>query len=93
VVAAVTEMRELAEDVLLADRAALASEDPAVVRVVAAKRRVVELAVKYVGRLQIATRDGLELAERCFQPHEAAVEGLSEEELRIIRVRFWFRKS
>jgi hypothetical protein len=30
-------MRELAEDVLLADRAALASEDPDVVRVVAAK--------------------------------------------------------
>jgi hypothetical protein len=92
VVAAVTEMRELAEDVLLADRAALASEDPAVVRVVAAKRKVVELAVKYAGRLQIATRDGLELAERWFQPQEAAVEGLSEEELRIIRVRTLFRK-
>jgi hypothetical protein len=92
VVAAVTEIRELGEDVLLADRAALASEDPAVVRVVQAKRRVVEIAVKYAGRLQIPARDGLELAEKWFQPQEAAVEGLSEEELRIIRVRFYLEK-
>jgi uncharacterized protein YciI len=92
VVAAVTEIRELGEDILLADRAALASEDPAVVRVVQAKRRVVEIAIKYAGRLQIATRDGLERAEKWFQPQEAAVEGLSEEELRIIRVSFYIEK-
>jgi hypothetical protein len=49
---ALVESREMAEDILLADRAALAAEDAATVRVVGIKRRLVEQQVKYATRMQ-----------------------------------------
>jgi hypothetical protein len=43
----------VAEELLLADRAALAAEDPATMRVVAAKRRLVELSIRCTTKVRV----------------------------------------
>jgi hypothetical protein len=44
---------QVAEELLLADRAALAAEDPATMRVVAAKRRLVELSIRCATKVRV----------------------------------------
>jgi hypothetical protein len=53
---------------------------------VAAKRRLVETATKISGRLQMAVREGLELAAKMFQPQLSHVEGITEEEIKRLKV-------
>jgi hypothetical protein len=51
--AMVGELQKLAEDTLLSDTDALAAQDPAVLRVVTIRRRMVELSVKLSARLRV----------------------------------------
>jgi hypothetical protein len=53
---------------------------------VAAKRRLVETATKISGRLQMAVREGLELAAKIFQPQLPQVDGITEEEIKRLKV-------
>jgi hypothetical protein len=48
----------LAEDLLLADRAALTAADAATVRLVAIRRRLVEQQIKYATRTKVACVKG-----------------------------------
>jgi hypothetical protein len=85
VAGAFTEVRELAEDILLADRATLTAstkDNPATtVRLISAKRRLVELAIRYSWRLQLATSEGLEVAGKSFpQQLTVAGSGVAEKE-------------
>jgi hypothetical protein len=79
--------RELAEDVLLSDRAALTAEDGPTVRVVAAKRKLVELNVKMAARMKVACVEGLEFAGKIFEVQHLDVEGLTEEEVKVLRAQ------
>jgi hypothetical protein len=54
----------MAEDILLADRRALAAEEAATMRVVGIKRRLVEQQVNYAARMKVACLEGLEFAGR-----------------------------
>jgi hypothetical protein len=48
-----TEAREVAEELLLADRAALAAEDPATMRVVTSKRKLVEPSIRCAAKAKV----------------------------------------
>jgi hypothetical protein len=82
---ALFEIRELAEDSLLADRAAIAAGEPAALRSAAAKRRLVELAVRSSNRLQVAARDGFQLAAKVFGGQQDSYLGLTAEEMAAIK--------
>jgi hypothetical protein len=49
------------------------SEEPEAMRMVAAKRRIIELAVNYAGRLHVTCRDGVDLVEKWFQKQKVTV--------------------
>jgi hypothetical protein len=53
---------------------------------VAARRRLVETATRLSGRLQMAVREGVELAARMFQPQLPQVEGITEDEIKLLKV-------
>jgi hypothetical protein len=53
---------------------------------VAAKRRLVETATKISGRLQMAVKEGLELAAKMFQPQLPHVEGITEEKIKRLKL-------
>jgi hypothetical protein len=73
--------------VLLSDRPALAAEDAATMRVVAAKRKLVEVNVKMAARMKVACLEGLDFAGKLFAVQTMDVEGLTEEEARALKVR------
>jgi hypothetical protein len=75
------------QDILLEDRAALASEDAEVARKVTVRRRAVEETTRVAGRLQVALTEGVEIVARMLQPQLQRVEGISEEEMKMIKVR------
>jgi hypothetical protein len=72
--------------VLLEDRAALVSEDVEVQRKVSLRRRAVEEATRVTGRLQVALTEGMDIAARMLQPQLQKVEGISDEEMKRIKV-------
>jgi hypothetical protein len=72
--------------VLLSDRPALAAEDAATMRVVAAKRKLVEFNVKMAARMKVACLEGLDFAGKLFAVQTMDVEGLTEEEARALKV-------
>jgi hypothetical protein len=57
---------QVAEELLLADRAALAAEDPDTMRVVAAKRRLVELSILCATKVRLACMEGVDFARKMF---------------------------
>jgi hypothetical protein len=73
--------------VLLSDRPALAAEDAATMRVVAAKRKLVEVNVRMAARMKVACVEGLDFAGKMFAVQTMDVEGLTEEEVRALKVR------
>jgi hypothetical protein len=83
-----TEVREVAEELLLADRAALAAEDPDTMRVVAAKRRLVELSIRCATKVRLACMEGVDFAGKMFVTTQVDAEGLTEEELKMFKVLF-----
>jgi hypothetical protein len=54
---------------------------------VAARRRLVETATRLSGRLQMAVREGVELAAKMFQPQLLQVEGITEDEIKLLHER------
>jgi hypothetical protein len=82
---ALVESRVLAEDSLLADRAALTAADAATVRLVGIRRRVIEQQIKYAARMKVTCVKGLEFAGRMFEVQLPDVEGLTEDEIKIMK--------
>jgi hypothetical protein len=78
---------ECDQDILLEDRAALASEDAEVVRKISLRRRAVEETTRVAGRLQVALTEGVDIVVKILQPQLQKVEGISEEEMKLIKVR------
>ena len=78
------ELRELAEDNLLANPAG-AAPDAAALRALTARRRLVELATKNANRMQVAARDGFQLAAKVFGGQPDNYMGLSADEMAAIR--------
>jgi hypothetical protein len=72
---------------LLSDRPALAAEDAATMRVVAAKRKLVDVNVRMAARMKVACMEGLEFAGRMFTVQQMDVEGLMEDEIRVLKVQ------
>jgi hypothetical protein len=78
---------QLAEELLLADRAALGAADAATVRLVGIRRRLVERQIKYAARAKVACVKGLEFAGRMFEVQQVDVEGLTEDEIRAMKAQ------
>jgi hypothetical protein len=51
------------------------------------KRRLVELQAKYVARVKVACLEGLEFAGKMFEVRQMDVEGLTEEEIKVIEAQ------
>jgi hypothetical protein len=73
--------------VLLSDRPALVAEDAATMQVVGDKRKLVEVNVKMAARMKVACMEGLDFAGKLFAVQTMDVEGLTEEEVRALKVR------
>jgi hypothetical protein len=83
-----SKLLQLAEDSLLADKAALTAADAATVRLVGIRRRLVEQQIKYAARMKVACVKGLEFtrAGRMFEVQQLGVEGLMEDEIKVMKV-------
>jgi hypothetical protein len=86
---ALVKSRELAEDLLLEDRGALTAADAATVRLVAIRRRLVEQQIKYAARTKVACVKGLEFAGHMFEVQQLDVEGLTEDEIKAMKVKVY----
>jgi hypothetical protein len=78
------ELRELAEDNLLANPAG-AAPDAAALRGPTARQRLVELVTKNANRMQVAARDGFQLAAKVFGGQPDSYMGLTVDEMAAIR--------
>jgi hypothetical protein len=87
VIMGLVESREIAEDILWADRQALGADDAATMRAVSAKRRLVELQAKYAAKVKVACLEGLEFAGKMLEVRQMDVEGLTEEEIKVMEAQ------
>jgi hypothetical protein len=78
---------QLAEELLLADRAARGAVDAATVCLVGIRRRLVEQQIKYAARAKVACVKGLDFAGKMFEVQQVDMEGLTEDEIRAMKVR------
>jgi hypothetical protein len=72
---------------LISYRAALAAEDAPTMRVVAAKRKLVDVNVRMAARMKVVCTEGLKFMGRMFVVQQMDVEGLTEDEVRALKVR------
>jgi hypothetical protein len=54
------------------------------------RRRLVEQQVKYAARMKVACVEGLEFAGRMFEVQHLDVEGLTEDEIKVMKVKGCF---